>query len=466
MRTCRNLLTLVLAIGGIALRPACAAESVPFVVHEWGTFTTLQNDEGRELPGINIDDEPVPEFVHNLAPYLLNNAILSNEHWIYRQKGAPRQHPMVTMRLETPVVYFHPGADGTMPKSVDVTVHFCGGWLTEFYPFAKADMPGLGRNTFDFGALSPKTIGTLTWKDVRLGTKQAGPETDSHVWLAPRNVKAADVSVSSTTEDGKTIEEHERYLFYRGVANQRAPLRVSTDRKVDELTIRANFDDALCKGEAEIPVAWLVDIQPDGRTAYRAIPAFTVTGDLDRIASTTRRNFSEGDFDQANLQRLRVDMQKALVTDGLYEDEAAAMLATWERAYFKTAGLRLFYLVPRVWTDHYLPLAISGDPEVERVMVGRIELVTDRQRELLQKVATGKCDPRWIDEIRDGAAKIKFLSGRSDFGDLGVTIPDNYKAYLQLGRFRNTLVIAEAKEMKELEPFVSAYNIRPYNWAK
>ena len=44
-------------------------------------------------------------------------------------------------------------------------------------------------------------------------------ETSSRTWLAPRNVDAAIV----TTKEG----ESEKYLFYRGVANRQAPLRVS-----------------------------------------------------------------------------------------------------------------------------------------------------------------------------------------------------------------------------------------------
>jgi len=41
---------------------ACAAEKL--VVHEWGTFTSLQDENGKALGGINVDDEPVPDFVY------------------------------------------------------------------------------------------------------------------------------------------------------------------------------------------------------------------------------------------------------------------------------------------------------------------------------------------------------------------------------------------------------------------
>ncbi|MCH7541065.1 MAG: hypothetical protein IH999_11835 [Proteobacteria bacterium] len=99
------------------------------VVHEWGTFTSLQDERGRELTGINVDDEPVPPFVHNLSPYILSSPVLSNQHWRYRQKAAPRRHPRVTMRLETPVIYFYPPKDQPLPMTLDVNVQFRGGDL-------------------------------------------------------------------------------------------------------------------------------------------------------------------------------------------------------------------------------------------------------------------------------------------------------------------------------------------------
>jgi len=63
-------------------RPATAGDRL--IVHEWGTFTSLQNEQGNELPGINTDDEPVPQFVHNLNRFLLSKPVLSSLHWQYR----------------------------------------------------------------------------------------------------------------------------------------------------------------------------------------------------------------------------------------------------------------------------------------------------------------------------------------------------------------------------------------------
>src|ERR1043166_6856700 len=48
-------------------------QAQPLVGHEWGTFTSLQDEEGRTLDGINTDDEPVPSFCHDMAPRLVLN---------------------------------------------------------------------------------------------------------------------------------------------------------------------------------------------------------------------------------------------------------------------------------------------------------------------------------------------------------------------------------------------------------
>ena len=54
---------------------------------------------------------------------------------------------------------------------------------------------------------------------------------------------------------------------------------------------------------------------------------------------------------------------------------------TWEVTLFKSSGLRLFFMVPRAWTDSYLPLNVSVPADITRVMIGRIELVTPAQRQ-------------------------------------------------------------------------------------
>ena len=454
-KLCGCLAVAVLLAGANAL---WAAGNDPLVVHEWGTFTSLQDEQGRELTGINTDDEPVPAFVHNLSPFLLSRPVLSGLHWQYRQKGAPRVHPRITMRLETPVLYFYPPKSWKAGQQVDVSVRFRGGWLTEFYPKAQAQAPGLDRGAFDFSELPAGTSSSLTWNDLQVGTRGEGPETSEHVWLAPRKVQAANI----TTPDN----ESERYLFYRGVGNLKAPLRATLDRKAGRMALAANFSEVLSsKATAQIPVLWLVQVRQDGVCAFRTLDGFAVSGDPAAKLSETSYRFEPGDFNAGNRGKLEAAMHAALLADGLFADEATALLTTWQKSYFVSPGLRVFYLVPRVWTDHYLPLSISADAQIDRAMIGRLELISDEQRELLGKLADVKpSDGTWVERIPESPARERFLAGRTDFGNLGVEIPADYQMYLNLGRFRNALVVHEerVRPAKSLTSFINTYELHPF----
>jgi hypothetical protein len=85
-----------------------------------------------------------------------------------------------------------------------------------------------------------------------------------------------------------------------------------------------------------------------------------------------------------------VTIASALVRDGLYPDEAEAMLNTWEASYFKSPGLRAFYIVPKTWTQSILQMTVSADALITRVMIGRIELITPDQRKLVNTIVNGK----------------------------------------------------------------------------
>jgi len=85
-----------------------------------GTFTSLQDEAGNTIGGIKHDDEPVPDFVHRLRNFLLAQADGSAPTFF---QGAPRCHPDVTMRLETPVIYFH-APNAAMVQTLDVKVGF------------------------------------------------------------------------------------------------------------------------------------------------------------------------------------------------------------------------------------------------------------------------------------------------------------------------------------------------------
>ena len=275
----------------IYLSSACAAGD-RLVVHEWGTFTSFQNEAGEALRRINTDDEPVPPFVHRLARVRLFAPTDIDLERDYQTQGAPHADPRVTMRLETPVLYFHlPPDQKTM--SLDVAVDFRGGYLTENFPKATALVDGKPFQKNDFPP-GPIALGGLRWSNVHIGDIPSPgeiPQTTDHVWLAPRKVDAALVTVGS---------ESERFLFYRGVGDLAAPLTVTrnSDRVLDvrlnspalktpkPSTEKASPLDAPWPRGAASPLAvqpvwegmltnrdvWLLDVRPNGTSAFRRHP--------------------------------------------------------------------------------------------------------------------------------------------------------------------------------------------------
>ena len=362
------------------------------VVHEWGTFTSLQDETSRAIGGINTDDEPVPQFVHR-AINLIQPADDPG-------KGIPPNNPEVTMRLETPVMYFHL-PPGIKNQTVDVSVAFNGGWLTEYYPNADAIEPDLTSGD-SIRNLTSNTIGHLRWPAVRIGVPGDAPQTNDPVWTSPRDVRCDAVRVGS---------ESERFLFYRGVGHLDSPLCVSHVRDaVNDLAItnRSSLPDT------DPHQLWLVDVRSDGRLAWRHADPTPVGFSADAIATVSSR-FADADYGDG--LSLRKELSDALVSRGLFCDEADALLNTWQQSYFKNPGLRLFFLTNPAWTDQVLPLHITRGAKITRVMVGRIELETQRQLDLMQEMAD-----------------------RPPL-DLNISLKSAHPEYEQLGRFRNALLI-------------------------
>src|SRR5262245_24445262 len=171
----------IAVLGLLACCAAQASAAAPLVVHEWGTFTSFQDADGKTIARINVDDEPVPAFVHRLGNLPVFQATSLPATW---SQGAPSCHPAVTLRLETPVLYFYPPADWT-PTAFDVRASFKGGWLTEFYPSATVDAGQFPKE------LTADTRSSLHSQSLKLdpGASSAMPQTTAAVWMAPHNAK-------------------------------------------------------------------------------------------------------------------------------------------------------------------------------------------------------------------------------------------------------------------------------------
>jgi len=433
----------------------------PWRIHEWGTFTSLVAENGAPIGWINTEDEPVPDFVHRLLKSLL---VPIDDLAPAFRKGVPRSHPDVYVRLETPVVYFHPPASARLPATVDLRVDFRGGWLTEYYPNGKSVAPGLGHRDGGIGRIDPGDVGSLEWKGLRVGKEGSFPATNDAVWLAPRDVKAAPVTAANG--------ESERFLFYRGVGHLQAPLTLVRSADGKTLSVRSRWPKELGGlGSVPVPRLWFVDIREDGSAAFRSLPALTVQADYNVDLATLPAAFDEGDYSMSRLLTLRKEMREGLMSDGLHGDEADALLNTWQASYFQSSGMRLFFLVPRVWTDHVLPLKASIPAKVVRSMIGRLELVTPAQRGCLLRIATAKdCSTKWyFDWLKKNPDAAKRFQQRRKEGDLQslrrdcVQIPDNYLAYLELGRFRNALVLDHYNRTGDpnIHKFIQTYDLAP-----
>lgn len=324
-----------------ALATSGRDDVAPLVVHEWGTFTAVVDVDGTPYDWYRaFVTERLPRFVH-MKMFKLE------------QPGR--------IRMETPVLYFH----AEKPLTVGVAVDFPAGVLTEWYPQASETTRG------------------LAWHQVTIDPRAQEPlpiELGGAHYYAARGVGAAQVSVPL---DGGGAE-HEKFLFYRGVGTFDLPLAIAQEG--EKLTI-AN------RGKRTIGHAFFFERRDDVSTLI-ALPALESGGEheVDRSALNLGPDSS--------LHQLK----DALRADGLLEDEAEAMIATWRSTWFEP-GVRVLFTLPREETDAILPLSISPEPSaLERVMIGRIDVVTASMKSDL--VAWGK-------SVADPAARTAESFGRA-----------------------------------------------------
>jgi hypothetical protein len=235
-----------------------------------------------------------------------------------------------TVRMETPVLYFY------SPKETDVSVKvsFPNGTITEWYP--AADRRG-GEIVWPRVKILPATIGDFP-----------NDGKNSHYYAA-RKTAAATLQVSE-----KGVAQQERFLFYRGVAAFQPPLSVKLVN--NQIVVRNWMEDQ--------PGAIVLFENQGGRIGYRV------------GQSTGSEVVLQRPELGAALSSLRSELEQSLVANGLFADEAHAMVETWRDSWFEE-GTRVFYILSRRAVDSILPLSISPKPaKIERTFVGRIEVIT------------------------------------------------------------------------------------------
>jgi hypothetical protein len=298
--------------------------------HEWGTFTSIAGIDGGAMEWSPLTGSTdLPGFV---------------EH--FRDPGF-KLGLRGTVRMETPVLYFYDSREET----VSVSVEFSQGVITEWYPHASRVQP-LG-NLYGEVLHKSGASGAIAWDSITLAPNRRPDfphEDQSGHYYAARMTSSTPLRVKTASG-----EQQEKFLFYRGVSKFSVPLSAVLDTE-GKLRIRNH-------GEQEIPVTILFERRGE-RVGYR------IGGPLHEEAILDAPELT------STIDELDRDLERILVTQGLYQDEARAMVETWRDSWFEE-GSRLLYIVPPAFVNDVLPLSIKPAPaQTVRVFVGRLELVT------------------------------------------------------------------------------------------
>lgn len=343
-----------------------AAPSENYVVHEWGTFTSVQGADGEQMVWKSVSTEDLPQFVYQTG----SNGQLATASVLPTSAGSGKASMLARQRLETPVIYFY----SSHPRRAEVEVTLCDGSITEWYP----RLSPFRADSLHRRPASGQVNSSIRWAEVEI-LPTASPalslpraESSSH-YFAARETEAATLRVSEPDRP----HEYEKFLFYRGVSGFVAPLRVRQNTEFVGATALHN------QGKAPFGPCFLYALY-EGQAVFNTLPMVEpgITRDLNITGMPLRP--------AAQVQReLAILLRKALVQAGLFPREAAAMVKTWEASWLRESGARVLYVLPADFALQVLPLRIAPEPrELKRVFVGRAELITPTTEwSLLRQVA-------------------------------------------------------------------------------
>jgi hypothetical protein len=317
------------------------------VVHEWGTFTSIAGKDGVALEWRPLNGATdLPKFVHTIQ-----------EERDGIRHGIGKDDLTARVRMETPVLYFYSGAE----TDVSVKVDFPKGKITEWYPQARSVSAGI-----DWGRLKVMPGAAVNYPV---------ESSESHYYPA-RETDAAPVRVCGI--NGRPTQE-EKFLFYRGVGTFDLPL-----------SVKLEGEQVVLKNTCHDEIAHLIIFENHGgKIGYSLYDGFT--GEMKRARPMLDKN----------IDALLADLKGILVSSGLYEKEAQAMIKTWRNDWFNE-GTRVFYVLPRRTTDAILPITIEPKPaELVRVLVGRAEVITPEMERNVQQQISFLRDPS--SEVRETA---------------------------------------------------------------
>src|SRR5713226_3666463 len=329
------------------------------MAHEWGTFTSIAGNEGQAVEWSPLTGSTdLPAFI---------------EH--FRDPGF-KLGLRGTVRMETPVLYFYSAKEET----VSVSVGFAKGVITEWYPHASRVEPRA--ELYSRILYQASASGSISWDSVTFapnGRPELPLEDRNNHYYAARMTSSTPLRVKTPAG-----EQQEKFLFYRGVSTFSVPLSATTDAE-GKLRVKNH-------GEQEIPTTIFFERRGE-KVGYR------VGGPLKDEATLDAPELT------ATIDDLGRDLEGILVGQGLYQDEAHAMVETWRSSWFEE-GSRLLYIVQPAFVNEVLPLSINPAPaQTVRVFVGRLEVVTPATKKAVETAfaahdtATLKAYGRFLEPI-------------------------------------------------------------------
>src|SRR6266849_3056542 len=203
--------TILMAASTVSTEPS------DLTVHEWGTFTSVAGEDGSAVDwdALGCKDD-LPGFVNDFG----------YRGFKWQLTG--------TVRMETPVVYFYSSRE----LDARVKVAFPQGLITEWYPQAEYEVYQKSRVDGSVRRLEPtlngidtslrSLTGAIEWRNIKVRPDAAPAlpvESGPSGYYAARGTDAAPIAVG---------DQHEKFLFYRGVGRFPVPLsaRVSGAGKI------------------------------------------------------------------------------------------------------------------------------------------------------------------------------------------------------------------------------------------
>jgi hypothetical protein len=351
-------------------------------VHEWGTFTSLVGSDGITQDGMYHEDEPLPNFVHGFGETLPLETAAPPPTTAPNPRPRPPCHNkgcfmnetfasnVVTQKMETPVIYFYSVAK--TKQRVEVNVRFPEGVITETFPAPVESSPSSQTDLVIKNGQAKFVVDVLPTLFDKLPETSQG-NIYEHARFTHSNI------VHSV--DNREIE---KFIFYRGLGRFQPKVAIRSEN--GSLHFEAKYEDMPQK-------IFLVDVNNNGDSQM-----LEVIQHVDHMGIRATANVSFNDIVDLRFHMrhhtsgilVGDEVKKALIssltTAGLFQDEAEAMINTWENGYLKVPGLRLLYILPRNEVDSVLPLSLSPAPDkLVRAFVGRIEIMLDTEEAQLLK---------------------------------------------------------------------------------